>query len=212
MSEVDAAASATVSTLVGIYGIPLEQAVATVAAIDDRSDVEKAVAWVIANADQQQADDEDRGGAVEFIHCTHLDDESRPLISPAALTLTAPCALGCDTRENWVCLQCGATHCSRYVNQHALAHQEAAGHPTGLSLGDLNVWCFACDAYVEHPRIEPLVARAQALKFGGSSTCKPCSAEPACASSAAGAAADGLSAKQLGKRKAKEKSALDELD
>ena len=141
MSEVDAAASTTVSTLVGIYGIPLEKAVAAVAAIDDRSDVEKAVAWVIANAgDEQQADDEDRGGAVEFIHCPHLDDESRPLIAPAALTLTAPCASGCDTRENWVCLQCGATHCSRYVNQHALAHQEAAGHPTGLSLGDLNVW------------------------------------------------------------------------
>ena len=100
-------------------------------------------------------------------------------------------------------MQCGATHCSRYVNQHALAHQEAAGHPTGLSLGDLSVWCFACDAYVEHPRIEPLVARAQALKFGEGSEAP---ANRGSGSPSAGTEADDrgngtASAKQLGKRK-----------
>ena len=58
-------------------------------------------------------------------------------------------------------------YCGRYVNKHALAHYEShLGHFTAVSLADLSVHCYKCNAYVEHPRLEPLLARLRALKFG----------------------------------------------
>ena len=38
---------------------------------------------------------------------------------------------------------------------------------TAASLADLSVHCYACNQYVEHPRLEPLLARLRHLKFGG---------------------------------------------
>ena len=48
----------------------------------------------------------------------------------------------------------------------AVAHHEACGHITAASLADLSVHCYACAAYVEHPRLTPLMQRLSALKFG----------------------------------------------
>lgn len=45
---------------------------------------------------------------------------------------------GCGTKEqNWLCLQCGAVNCGRYVNGHAKQHAEEALHQL----------CMSCDVY-----------------------------------------------------------------
>lgn len=56
----------------------------------------------------------------------------------------------------------------------AQAGRQAHGHHLALSLSDLSVWCYACEAYIDpssgkSPILFPLVQRMEALKFGGSS-------------------------------------------
>ncbi|CAE8641942.1 unnamed protein product [Polarella glacialis] len=36
-----------------------------------------------------------------------------------------------------------------------------------ISLSDLSIWCYSCDAYVEHPKLITLRAQMETLKFGG---------------------------------------------
>lgn len=121
---------------------------------------------------------EDHGGAVHFTHCPHLDNPAAVLIDANLLVPTkhslpsalggggaAACAHGCDSVEQWVCLQCGGVHCGRYVNSHALEHHRAnSTHMIAASLADLSVHCYKCDAYVRHPRLKPLLARLRYLK------------------------------------------------
>mmetsp|Transcript_42775 Transcript_42775/g.62428 ORF Transcript_42775/g.62428 Transcript_42775/m.62428 type:complete len:684 (-) Transcript_42775:436-2487(-) len=115
----------------------------------------------------------------------------------------------CPSRENWICLDCNVSRCSRYVNGHALAHWEdtkakevallaknesdslsdaevnsggnavndrvseneascvaaAAGHCVWVSVSDLSVWCYECNAYLKHPKLDPLLKRLEELKF-----------------------------------------------
>eukprot|EP01123_Difflugia_compressa_P015359 TRINITY_DN856_c0_g1_i1.p1 TRINITY_DN856_c0_g1~~TRINITY_DN856_c0_g1_i1.p1 ORF type:complete len:509 (-),score=59.32 TRINITY_DN856_c0_g1_i1:74-1600(-) len=54
-----------------------------------------------------------------------------------------------DSSENWQCLTCGKTFCSRYVNGHAKLHSEETGHHIALSFSDLSVWCYACGEYIK---------------------------------------------------------------
>jgi len=72
-----------------------------------------------------------------------------------------------DKTENWVCLMCGHTFCSRYVKGHMAEHNTASGHLLAMSFSDLSVWCYACDDYITDPYINrgPLSALHQ-LKFG----------------------------------------------
>ena len=196
----DAVASQTVATLVESYGFDLEKSVEAVQAIGSKGDVGLAVSWLLDNGE------EDRGGAVEFILCPHLDSECQ-LVAAAALPHPATvlrCIEGCASKENWLCLQCGEARCSRYVKQHQLQHHQETGHATALSLSDLSVWCFACDGYVHHPLLNPLVERIQALKFGEGSA----SAGAEAAHSAAGAGAtEGKTARQMAKSVAQPKRA-----
>ena len=187
-----AEASKTVQALIGTYGFDLERSVEAVQALGDScGDVGLALDWLLAHGE------EDKGGAVEFCHCPHLDHlprapdppllpnqpggkrkavatpstsdvGGRPLLAPSRLTFGRPCARGCTSSENWLCLECGVTSCGRYVNKHAVAHHQETGHTPSASLADLSVWCYLCDGYVHHPRLEPLVQRLQALKFGSS--------------------------------------------
>lgn len=142
----DAVASRTVQQLVDVMGFPADKAAAAVDAIDDKSDVSRAVVWLVEQGE------EDHGGAVEFVHCPHLDDPSVPLIDPALLAPAthangACCAHGCASKEQWVCLQCAGVHCGRYVEKHALAHYNAdPTHMTAASLADSSVHCYKCDA------------------------------------------------------------------
>lgn len=178
-------ASKTVQTLVEVYGFDLERSVEAVQALGEEncSNVSLAVDWLLEHGE------EDKGGAVQFCHCPHLDPPaapsssatsgngkrklvaeasagSRQLIKPSQLAFGMPCARGCASTENWICLECGVTSCGRYVKKHALAHHEETGHTPSVSLADLSVWCYLCDGYVQHPTLSPLVQRLQNLKFG----------------------------------------------
>ena len=166
VTHFDAVASGTVQTLVEAMGFPIELAATAVDAIGDKSDVGLAVSWLLEHGG------EDHGGAVAFVHCPHLDDPTVRLLDPSDLTAgkharRTTCEHGCESAEQWVCLQCGDVHCGRYLHKHALEHHQA--HPTHVcaaSLADLSVHCYACAAYVTHPRLEALNARLSALKFG----------------------------------------------
>mmetsp|Transcript_18151 Transcript_18151/g.25837 ORF Transcript_18151/g.25837 Transcript_18151/m.25837 type:complete len:120 (-) Transcript_18151:116-475(-) len=75
----------------------------------------------------------------------------------------------CPSTENWICLECNASRCSRYVNGHSLQHATASGHSIAVSLSDLSAWCYECEAYVTHPCLDPLLARLNELKFSSGS-------------------------------------------
>ena len=87
----------------------------------------------------------------------------------AAQSTSTKSLLSCPTTgENWLCLECGALLCSRYANGHAKLHYEDTkeegavlagaaknngggskseeGHCIAVSLADLSVWCYECNA------------------------------------------------------------------
>lgn len=100
--------------------------------------------------------------------------------------------LTCPSGENWLCLECGALMCSRYANGHAKLHYEdtkeeekaaaaaadgggigggegggdAVGHCIAVSLADLSVWCYECNAYLHHPKLNELTKHLEKIKFG----------------------------------------------
>lgn len=102
--------------------------------------------------------------------------------------------LSCPPGENWMCLMCGALLCSRYANGHAKIHWEdtksedfvdeavgkpgvtyggdestRSGHCIAVSLGDLSVWCYECNSYLQHPTLEGFTKTLEEMKFGSSS-------------------------------------------
>jgi len=149
----------------------------------------------------------DRGGPVTPIeHCPHLaahcciTTDQLPL-QPGLATCThttnaAPTGglksdtttakdgvTTCAGTENWLCLECGAVRCSRYVNAHGLQHWQATqqqqpgggdasrqpeGHCLAVSLSDLSVWCHLCQAYLvthRNPQLQRIVQTLEELKF-----------------------------------------------
>jgi len=46
--------------------------------------------------------------------------------------------------------------------------KEATGHCIAISLADLSVWCYECNAYLHHDSLVGLMKRLEALKFGSS--------------------------------------------
>lgn len=132
------------------------------------------------------AEEEGGGFAVEAqIDCPHcstvkvFDSESLPKLAEAACSACAveraagggAEAEGPAAKENWVCLNCCNTGCSRYVKGHGLKHAQeaeplaaaaAAGgagagsggggdikHPIAISLSDLSIWCYSCEVYLD---------------------------------------------------------------
>mmetsp|Transcript_3305 Transcript_3305/g.7269 ORF Transcript_3305/g.7269 Transcript_3305/m.7269 type:complete len:279 (+) Transcript_3305:171-1007(+) len=89
----------------------------------------------------------------------------------------------CPKGENWWCLACGGTYCSRYVNGHGVKHYEqrdeeilsAEGGTTPLpshcimiGLADLSVWCHKCGSYLQthnNERLDSIVRGLQDIKF-----------------------------------------------
>jgi len=72
-----------------------------------------------------------------------------------------------DSSENWVCLACGKTCCSRYVNGHASEHAASTNHKIVLSFSDLSVWCYACSDYIKDPFLTTMfVGELYKAKFG----------------------------------------------
>ncbi|XP_031628963.1 histone deacetylase 6 isoform X2 [Contarinia nasturtii] len=80
-------------------------------------------------------------------HLATLDSNS----TPSVFNTKAPC-FNCETViENWVCLLCFKTFCSRYVQEHMLFHHLESEHALALSYSDLSVWCFKCENYIDNP-------------------------------------------------------------
>uniref|UniRef100_A0A182P7U1 Protein deacetylase HDAC6 n=1 Tax=Anopheles epiroticus TaxID=199890 RepID=A0A182P7U1_9DIPT len=86
-------------------------------------------------------------------HCPHLK-LLRPETAPTAINTADTCRECGAEVENWICLLCFGVYCGRYVNEHMLQHgTETADHPLALSFADLSVWCYRCDAYIDHPAL-----------------------------------------------------------
>lgn len=177
-------ADKTVQQLITNYGFTDASAREAVAAVGP--DANAAVNWLLDHGE------EDRGGAVALIHCPHMDRLATPaLLDPAQLKLDTTCTCGCPGNEVWLCLFCGDVRCSRYQKGCMVRHAEDTraaaehrpfGHHLVISLQDLSVWCYVCEAYVDptsgsKPVLAPLVRRVEWLKHGGGADDQPAAAE-----------------------------------
>jgi NAD-dependent SIR2 family protein deacetylase len=100
-------------------------------------------------------------------HIAGGSDAERFLAHRPTIALNRCCEADCPSdTENWVCAKCLKVHCSRYVQAHGLAHFDSEHHAVAISLADLSVWCFACDAYVAAPSLAPAIDALHHMKFG----------------------------------------------
>ena len=151
------------------------------------TDLTAAYNWIF-----DQALAEDKGGPIiPKDNCPHI--RKHAVITAHDLKLDQPCSFlddednrkgdidRCLSHENWICLECNATRCSRYVSGHCRNHWlytrekagetkgkelDCVGHCIAVSISDLSVWCYECDAYIRHPLLKPITERLEFLKFG----------------------------------------------
>ena len=100
---------------------------------------------------------------VPLTECPHVTE-----LPAWEISMKARCSV-CKEDEVWICGTCGEILCSRYKNQHMLAHAEEHNHSVGLSFSDLSFWCFKCNAYLDVyaiPELHPLYRAAHVAKFG----------------------------------------------
>ncbi|VVD05723.1 unnamed protein product [Leptidea sinapis] len=117
-------------------------------------------------ADNMQAiADGEMFAVVPLASCPHLET-LYAIPSDVAFRPGAKCEQCDHTLENWVCLHCYVTACGRHINGHMQAHYSATHHPLSLSLADLSVWCYPCDAYVDNPLLYDAKNNAHRCKFG----------------------------------------------
>ncbi|KAJ1424025.1 DHS-like NAD/FAD-binding domain-containing protein [Ochromonadaceae sp. CCMP2298] len=79
--------------------------------------------------------------------------------------LKAPCQTCNDTTENWLCLNCEDTFCSRYMAGHMAVHSEETSHDVALSFSDSSFWCYKCDSYITSKWLDVLRRQVGKLKF-----------------------------------------------
>jgi len=75
------------------------------------------------------------------------------------------CATCNDKTENWLCMNCSETFCSRYVNGDAKKHFKESGHAVSISFSDLSIWCYSCDDYITHENLQSFVQALSLTKF-----------------------------------------------
>ncbi|CAF2747899.1 unnamed protein product [Rotaria sp. Silwood2] len=101
--------------------------------------------------------------------CPHLRNHTYTLPQSAhRVHGRQPACTDCgETRENWACLEenCSQIGCSRYQQKHMLAHHQSTGHSICLSLSDHSFYCYACESYIDSPKLtqvnEQLIASRQ---------------------------------------------------
>jgi len=146
-------------------GFSEERSQEAIRSIGASADIQLYVNWLFDHGE------DDKGGAVQFKHCEHLDDNSKALVAYSELHFAPDiqCRQSECTSSNgvWLCLACNTPFCGRYGQRHGVQHREETGHATMMSFDDLSIWCYDCDSYVEHPRLGPLRAKMEYLKFGG---------------------------------------------
>lgn len=142
----------------------------------------------MADKVQQSATDEERHGfsIAPNPNCPHIAAPTFQLNKKLVITASgsegkAPrrnlfaennaCQQCGDADETWVCLLCSFSGCSRYKSAHMVCHVRDEFHDhtnavIAISLADLSVWCFSCDSYVTHPKLEPAFREFHRGKFG----------------------------------------------
>ena len=183
----------TVETLTSVFGFDSEVAKSAVDTVGP--DATACYNYIL---DENMA--EDKGGAIYPIdNCPHLERHCK--ISKSQIPnrpMQVPCCGGggggigsnsnavvaglkgdkemdgsCPLGENWLCLQCGKVHCSRYVNGHCAEHWEYSktnddneGHCIAVSFADLSVWCYECQSYIRNEKLlTPLLKQLEEYKF-----------------------------------------------
>uniref|UniRef100_A0A182QVN5 Ubiquitin carboxyl-terminal hydrolase n=1 Tax=Anopheles farauti TaxID=69004 RepID=A0A182QVN5_9DIPT len=69
--------------------------------------------------------------------------------SPAATARHWKCTECSISKDNWMCLQCGAVLCGRYDNGHALKHSSThQNHNICMNTSNQSVYCYKCDEFV----------------------------------------------------------------
>uniref|UniRef100_A0A182QX80 UBP-type domain-containing protein n=1 Tax=Anopheles farauti TaxID=69004 RepID=A0A182QX80_9DIPT len=106
-------------------------------------------------ANLEALQNEEMFAVIPLKNCPHLR-LLQPDTAPATIDTRAPCGDCGAEVENWICLLCYGVYCGRYVQEHMVRHAtETVDHPLALSFTDLSVWCYGCDAYVDHPVLHP---------------------------------------------------------
>jgi len=101
--------------------------------------------------------------------CPHMDSVCQ--VPARGIDAHQPCGDCADSGENWLCLTCYQVYCGRYRKCHMVEHGNTSGHKMVLSLADLSVWCYRCQAYVHHERLIPAKRAAHRSKFGEDMPC-----------------------------------------
>jgi histone deacetylase 6 len=127
--------------------------------------------------------DEEEAGLHRFSpikDCPHVSLAAQDASLFRGLDAAAPACSTCgaSSEETWVCLTCGSLGCSRYEAGHAALHggegaatggRRSEPHVLALSLADLSVWCYACEAYMDVfaiPELRVPFRALHVLKFG----------------------------------------------
>jgi NAD-dependent SIR2 family protein deacetylase len=184
-----AQALVTVEQLTAVYGFAADVADTAINAVG--TDLPACITYIL-----DEGLDTDRGGPVTpILTCPHIATHvsigfdrlpSQPQATACTYhaTQTPVAPTGglkeeirddgtCPSQENWLCLECGVTRCSRYVNEHALAHwkytqpDDNEGHCVAASLTDLSVWCHLCQAYLSplNEHLRPIMEELEKRKF-----------------------------------------------
>lgn len=102
---------------------------------------------------------------VPLTYCEHLELIRNQQNDPKMFDAFKPCMKCNDTSENWICLICNRTYCSRFVKGHMAEHYDETRHPMVLSFSDISVWCYECDSYVHNPILDNVKLLAYNSKF-----------------------------------------------
>jgi len=100
--------------------------------------------------------------------CPHFSSYVRlGIVEKVGPAFAANSCITCnDKSENWMCLMCGNTYCSRYVSGHAKEHFKTSGHCVAISFSDLSIWCYSCKDYIIHDNLKSIVQTLSLTKFG----------------------------------------------
>jgi len=80
-------------------------------------------------------------------NCPHVKSKNLlPVEKFKSLSFADLKCKNCEEKsELWICLFCGETYCSRYVNSHFIEHNNSnPEHCLCLGIMDLSVWCYEC--------------------------------------------------------------------
>ena len=104
------------------------------------------------------------GFVVPLSYCPHLEQINKNL-DEKLVDARRSCTKCNDPKENWICLTCFDTCCSRYVNEHMVLHSIETNHPMALSFSDISVWCYECENYVDNEILAEIKSMIYKTKF-----------------------------------------------